>query len=373
MHRIIYDDQTFALQQYGGISRYFCEVALRVAHQGTFDVHVVAPFHYNDYLAQSGVPTVGVHLAPRIPRTGRLYRAANAVLAPLVTRLAKPALVHQTYYKPSRAPDSSCKILTVFDMIHELFPEGFPASDSTAADKRASVAQADHIICISQNTRSDLIRLLDVDPAKVSVTYLGCSGLFEATADPSPQPGEPERPYILYVGHRAGYKNFANALRAYASSARLVQEFDFLAFGGFAFSVQERELFRSLGLRDGSVRRLTGDDAQLARAYRRARVLVYPSLYEGFGIPPLEAMSCGCPVAGSSTSSIPEVIGPAGELFDPHSVDSIAAALERVCLDEQRRARLITEGTARLERFSWDRCATETMGVYCSALGLAAQ
>lgn len=366
MHRIVYDYQTFSLQQYGGISRYFCEIAARIMRAAEFDVKVVAPVHYNDYLAASDVGKIALHI-PQYPRTERLYGAINRFVAPPITNLISPAIVHQTYYSASCAPRSAKKILTVHDMIHELFPEHFLPNDPTAQKKLASVAAADHVLCVSESTKADLIRLLDVDPQKVTVTHLGCSGIF---SDPGIQIEiQPvDRPYILHVGHRGGYKNFAKAVEAYASSQRLLKEFDLVTFGGFPFSQEECALIDSLGVRPGSVRRIAGNDMELARAYAGARVLIYPSLYEGFGIPALEAMNCRCPVVGANTSSIPEVVGPAAELFDPTNTDSIRAALEKVCFDDEQHARLIQAGLERVKYFSWDKCANETLQVYRAVL-----
>jgi glycosyltransferase involved in cell wall biosynthesis len=172
------------------------------------------------------------------------------------------------------------------------------------------------------------------------------------------------RPYLLYVGHRAGYKNFRLAVEAYAASPALREAFDFVTFGGFAMADAELEWIARLGLRADSVVRIAGSDLELARAYRHARMFVYPSRYEGFGIPPLEAMSSGCPVACSDNSSIPEVVGDAAVLFDAADGDSIRDAMERVGFDESLRARLIEAGHARVRQFSWDQCVAATMAVY---------
>jgi glycosyltransferase involved in cell wall biosynthesis len=123
-------------------------------------------------------------------------------------------------------------------------------------------------------------------------------------------------------------------------------------------------MIASLSLRPGSVVRLGGTDAELARAYRHARAFVYPSRYEGFGIPPLEAMSSGCVVACSNASSMPEVVGDAALLFDPNDVDAARKALEDACFSEDVRARLLTHGAMRVREFTWDRCANETVAAY---------
>ena len=333
-----------------------------------FQAKIIAPVHFNDYLSDCEISQTGVHLAMRLHRTGRLYRATCRVLAPISLLASRPSIVHRTYYAHTYAPASVATVVTVFDMIHEIFPEHFPARDRTSRDKRESIRNADLVLCISQSTATDVVRLFDVPREKIRVTYLGLSDAFSGQRISAVRPHV--RPYLLYVGHRLGYKNFEAALRAYAQSKRLRGEFDFVVFGGFALSSDERTLIESLGLQSDTVRRLTGADEELSNAYRHAHAFVYPSKYEGFGIPPLEAMASGCPVASSNASSIPEVVGSAAELFDPNEIDSIEHALERVCFDEIRRAELIATGFQRLTQFSWDRCATETISAYRNLLGM---
>ena len=361
MPTVVYDHQTFCMQRFGGISRYYCELADRIRRR--LRVRVVAPMHFNDYLAASPVPTLGVYVPLSVTGAGRPRSAINRLLATPLQRASRPDIVHRTYYIPYRAPRRARIVVTVFDMIHELFPENFAPDDATSAFKRASVAAADHVMCISHSTASDLVRLFGTDSAKVSVAHLGFSAAFAAGA---PQRAAANgRPYLLYVGQRAGYKNFATALDAYLSSPPLREGFDFVAFGGGRFDAAVLARIDAAGLRAGAVRQVAGvSDAELAAAYRGAHAFVYPSLYEGFGIPPLEAMSCGCPVVCSNTSSIPEVVGDAAELCDPDSVESMRAALERASFDAGRRTELVARGTARAASFTWERCAELTGAVY---------
>jgi glycosyltransferase involved in cell wall biosynthesis len=172
------------------------------------------------------------------------------------------------------------------------------------------------------------------------------------------------KPFFLYVGMRGGYKNFANVLSAYAAQPMLSKEFDLIAFGSNTLTAQEREAIGSLRLAPHHVRHLTGDDDLLGYLYGKAEALIYPSFYEGFGIPPLEAMSRGCPVICSNTSSIPEVVGNAGLYFDPHSVEAIADAMERVASLPSLRSGLAARGRERAKEFSWDRCTARTLDVY---------
>lgn len=360
MTTVVYDHQTFCMQRFGGISRYFCELAERVSTH--YRVRVVAPMHFNDYLAQSRVATVGVHVPLEVTGPGRPRSAVNRLLAAPLQRAAGADIVHRTYYVPYRAPGRARVVVTVFDMIHELLPENFAADDATSAFKRASVAAADHVMCISHSTARDLQRLFGTDPSKITVAHLGFSSAFSTDGAAA---AWRERPYLLYVGQRAGYKNFATALDAYLSSPSLRDAFDLVAYGAGAFDADELSRIESARLRPGAVRHVRGgSDAELAAAYRSAHAFIYPSRYEGFGIPPLEAMSCGCPVVSSNTSSLPEVVGDAAELCDPASTESIRAALERVAFDSARRTELIDRGAVRASTFTWERCAEITGSVY---------
>ena len=210
------------------------------------------------------------------------------------------------------------------------------------------------------NTQRDLIDIFGVAPEKTVVIHLGFSltNKFESTVSLTES-----RPFLLYVGLRDRYKNFDTLLIAYSSSTFLRNTFSLVAFGGGRFSAVEVERIRALGLND-SVRQISGDDALLAGLYRQSAAFVYPSLYEGFGIPPLEAMSYDCPVICSNTSSIPEVVGDAACLFDPTDVDAMRAAIELVVGSPKYRSDLVKRGRERIQHFSWDRTAKETVEVY---------
>lgn len=366
--RIAFDHQIFSWQEYGGVSRYAFEVAAELAVHLGQDVAVIAPLFVNQYL-RAAPPQLKVlgRAVPAVRGAGRVFRDLTAPLAlPLLHRFA-PDIVHETYYSFLRlAPRRSRVVLTVYDMIHERFQGPLSWLDPTRREKAAAVARADHIICISAQTRDDLLSILKVDPAKTSVVHLG----FTLTAPAAVASFKaPPRPFLLYVGKRGGYKNFAGLLRAVAASPALRRDFDVVCFGGGKFTPAERWAVRRLGLAANQVRQVSGNDAVLAELYRRARGFVYPSLYEGFGIPPLEAMSFDCPAACSDASSMPEVVGDAALLFDAREVDAIRRAVERVVFDEVLRGELIARGRRRLEQFSWARCARETLSVYQRVMG----
>lgn len=362
--KVAFDYQTFALQRYGGISRYFYNLAQGLnclGHQSK----IFAPLHRNNYVKDLPQDLIKGRYFSEFPDKGyRLLMACGVLKGRMDIAAWKPDVVHETYYSRWRSgPKGVASVVTVYDMIHELFPDDFSARDRTSSVKRQAIERADHIICISESTRKDLLQLLDIPESKVSTVHLGFERFAANANDVRPNS---EKPFLLYVGARGTYKNFVGVLKAVAASPKLIGDFDVLAFGGGAFSASELTMIQQLGFADGQVKQIGGDDSILGSLYKHAHAFVYPSLYEGFGLPPLEAMAQGCPVASSNTSSMPEVVGDAAVLFDPADTEDMRAAIERVVYDDACRARLIEAGNRRLDDFSWQRCAGKTASIYKS-------
>jgi glycosyltransferase involved in cell wall biosynthesis len=366
--RIALDYQAFTYQTYGGISRYFTQLALgmmNLKHQ----VKVFAPLHRNSYLDSLPRAVVSGRRINSYPfKTAHFFLAYNELISRNKIAKWKADIVHETYYsKRGTAPADRPVIITVYDMIHELFSGEFRKFDNTVEIKKIAIARADHVICISENTKKDLINLYGTSASKITVVFLGYENftvntcrldIFQAKA----------RPFLLYVGARVGYKNFAGLLCAVAASKKLLSDFDIVAFGGQKFSNNELSLIRSMGFAENQVTHIDGNDALLGKYYNTARAFIYPSLYEGFGLPPLEAMAHNCPVISSSTSSMPEVICAAGEYFDPSSIDDMRRAIEAVVYSDSRIQALKLLGQERLTHFSWPKCVHETLAVYRSVI-----
>ena len=361
--KIVFDAQVFVEQEYGGISRYVCALASHLASLNDMEVKIVAPLHINAYLRTlPGDVATGCYV-PRLPKTARMIKMLGSALCGPLASLIRPDLVHETYY----AEQALCRtkvphVLTVYDMIEERFPESFPVGYSVTHRKRCAAKRADHVFCISENTRRDLLDMYKLPEDRVSVTYLGYDALVPSSLSARDLVGE--SPYVLFVAGRHGYKNFEGLIRAYAASAWLQSGFRIVCFGGGPFSAEEKSLMAGLGLTTAQVVHVAGGDDRLAAMYQGAAALVYPSKYEGFGIPPLEAMSLDCPVICSQTSSIPEVVGQAGEYFDPVDIDSIRFSMERVLQSTERRRELVSFGRVRRELFTWERCAQQTADTY---------
>ena len=305
----------------------------------------------------------------RIPDT-RVW--LNRTLYTFLAMCQPRAVVHQTYYGDNTYLGSRPLVVTVYDLIHHLYRGQFSmrddACDPAVKYQRVNCARADHIIAISETTKADLVRHYDIDPAKVTVIHLGNS--LPARQEPAAGNLPPTDrvllggdEYLLYVGQRSGYKNFGALLEAFGRSPLLRQRFKLLCFGGGGFSAAERERIAALGVGERIIQR-HGDDRALARCYHDATAFVYPSLYEGFGLPLLEAMGQHCPIFCSTGGSLPEVAGDAAVYFDPENVASLQAALEETLADPARTALLVACGDERIKRFSWEKCARETLEVY---------
>jgi len=366
--KIAYDYQIFSMQAFGGISRYYQILANELLTLNQ-DVSFFAGIHQNYYLSKFRSSVVSGIKIPRYPpKTGRLFRELNNFYSEALINAKKPDIVHETYYSPCFSHVSDvARVATVHDMIHELFPSCFPEKDKTSYFKRRTVNRVDRIICISESTRNDLISCFDIDEDKISTVYHGVdlsrfkvSGVLE---NPN------RRPFILYVGNRSGYKNFSGFLEAYASSPRLKKDFDVVAFGGGSWTSSEKGMMSGLGIDSHRIHHVSGSDDLLAEYYAKAHLFVYPSLYEGFGLPPLEAMAAGCPVVTSNTSSMPEVVREAGEYFSPNDMESIQTSLEEVAYSASRRDQLVELGYTNIRDFSWTRCAKETLDVYRNTIG----
>lgn len=366
--KIAFDHQTFNWQSYGGISRYYTVLAQELLKQGQ-DVRVFAGVHRNNYLSDLPKKVVsGVKLKKYPLLTNRIFQAFNYYLASYQINHWQPDVIHETYYSFMPSPKASVpRVTTVYDMIHELYPRMFYSWDRTSDWKRKTLDRVEHIISISHSTKKDLIDILGVDENKISVVHLGVDMSFFRY--PNKKESETQRPFLLHVGGRGSYKNFSSTLHAMAYSQRLKKDFDLIAFGGGSFNKDEQSLIYRLGFRGEQVRQIGGCDEVLKALYHQASAFVYPSLYEGFGLPPLEAMACSCPVISSNTSSMPEVIANAAEYFQPTEIDELTNSIEKVVYSPARIKELKLLGLDRVKFFSWGNCSKKTLGVYKKIIG----
>ena len=358
--KVLFDGQIFVLQATGGISRYHTFLAAGLNKVPGVVARILAPLHRNEHLAANPAAPVWGMGAPRNWPVGRVSRLAARIVSPAVSYMVRPDIVHETYFAPTPyLMSGKRRVTTVYDMIHERY---YP-DDATVHHKKAALARCDHVFCISHSTKKDLCELYEFPSERASVTHLAYDDFsgFAGRKAPAALGGAP---YLLFVGNRAGHKNFSTLMRAFASLPRLVKDFRLVCFGGGRLSDEERGLASALGLSPITLVQLSGGDDLLGDAYANAVAFVYPSLYEGFGIPPLEAMSAGCPVLSSNTSSLPEVVGDAALLFDPNDLNALRDALERITQSDALRQDLAGRGHVQRRGFTQERCVQETLDGY---------
>jgi len=353
--RVIFGPEIWSLQTEGGISRYFQELIRGLSESGVSGT-VLTQNYANSRLAGANIERFAIQ---SLKDFNHPYREISRFLA----QETESNIFHPTYYSKSlveiREPKTKI-VVTVHDMISELYPERKPRFRKVIDEKRISVDKADHVLSISNQTKEDLIRIYGVPKEKISVIYLGSNLhlLPKITSEPISR-GE----FILYVGKRGGYKNFSNFISAYSRSTFLKSNFSIIAVGGGGFSSREHLEFHDLKISD-KVSQIDANDGVLANYYRRAACLVYPSLYEGFGLPPVEAMSLNCAVIASSGGSIPEICGRAAQYFDPTNINLIEQVLENTLADEKLMQKMRKMGLALAESFTWEKTASDTLNVY---------
>ena len=314
----------------------------------------------------------------RIERSG-LYSPAEPWRLGWNARRAGLDLLHCPHYvTPFLA---GCPLaVTIHDLIHLLFPRYLPGRTARRYARfflRRAARKAKVIFAVSNCTRDDILEHLPAREEQIIVTY--------EAVDPamSREPGEAEleevrtryaldRPFILYVGNLKPHKNLGIAVEAFARFRNQAgPEWQFVIVGGEPADGALRRTIESSGVR-GSVRFLGFlPKRRLPAVYRLARTFLFPSLYEGFGLPPLEAMVAGTPVVASNISSLPEVLGDAALLVDPRDADAMAAALEKIETDEELRGDLVERGRQRARRYSWRETTELTLAGYRRALGQA--
>ena len=312
-----------------------------------------------------------------VPETARPYSLGEQVSIPLSLVREGAHLLHEPHYV--LPPATRCRtVVTIHDCIHLMFPQYLPgrlAHVYARASMWSAVHKSDRILTVSEASKRDILRFFDIAPAKVSVIYNAIDERFLAPPDEERmdlirQRYQLDHPYLLYVGNIKKHKNLERLIDAFGRArAGGLDDLKLVIIGDeiskyppLRQSVHRHRLdkhVRFLGFQPYDT---------LAAFYRLARAFVFPSLYEGFGLPPLEAMACGTPVVTSNVSSLPEVAGGAAILVDPYEPASIAAGIARAVTDEAARADLVARGRARARDFSWSQSAAAIHRIYMDVL-----
>ncbi|HEY7189747.1 MAG TPA: glycosyltransferase family 1 protein [Vicinamibacterales bacterium] len=308
------------------------------------------------------------------------YSLREQVHVPWVLRRERPDLYHAPHYVlPAgvRCPS----VVTIHDCIHLMFPQYLPnrlAYAYARAQMWSAARRSDCILTVSEASKRDILHLFNVPPEKIVVVYNAIDSHFAVTPSEEAVSRVRERyqldhKFVLYVGNIKPHKNLVRLIEAFhqlrqgelADLKLLIIGDQISKLPSLRRAVHRHKLHKQVRFLG-----YVGDD-QLAILYRLASVFVFPSLYEGFGLPPLEAMASGTPVVASNVSSLPEVVGDAAVLVNPYDVDAIVDGLRRVLTDPALAANMSRKGIERAREFSWERSVAKTWAVYQTIAGKA--
>lgn len=359
-----------------GVSQYVRQLLTAIGDlESAPDMHLFLPRNNQDAFPAC----FRVH-RPALDTDSRSMRIAwEQAALPIITRRLKLDVLHcPMHVLPAICPTKS--VVTVLDLTFMRYPETFPSAQRRYLEffTRRGVRKADAVIAISECTRGDVIESFGVPESKVATTLLGVDECFQPVSEEAVE--RIRRRYglgdinLLYVGTLEPRKNIPTLLTAFDAARKAVPgDVNLILAGGKGwFYDQVFRQIEELGIEERV--RLTGyvPREDLPALYCAATAFVYPSLYEGFGLPPLEAMACGTPVITSNTSSLPEVVGDAGIMVDPHDTESLAESIVKVLNNAEIRDSMREKGLARAGKFSWKETARRTLNVYqnvCNEMG----
>ena len=380
LHRrsVAFDREAFLMQTSGGVSRYFSNLIGQFAINRELNTDPVLLFRatVNRHLADlaidgvrvlpfADVPATAVKVARHQP-SARLRELTLSALGGSCAR-GMYDIVHLTHFQPrERDTQSGVRLaVTVHDMIPEMRPSDWQGRHPHPR-KKELVLSADLVFCVSSATADSLNELYGRIPGKVITAPHGVNhSIFQPQS--SPLPSQLDRPYVLYVGSRSRYKNFGVLLSALSILRKEGRDLGLVLVGGGVLRRAERRSIAGL-LSTGEFRHCFPSDQELAILYNSSTVFCFPSLQEGFGLPILEAMACGCPTVVSDIPVFHEVGGDAAEYFDAYSAESLANKLSEVLRDSERRKNLRAKGLKRAACFTWHNTAKLVCEAYESIM-----
>lgn len=357
MSNILCNSQFFH-QRFGGVTRYSVNLIERMI-VNEIDFKICAPIYKNKYIRTIEKKYIHGLYFSRYPNISFL-RYINNSLTNFYMNDKNKKLIH-FMYDPELVPKilNKKKIITIHDTTHEKF--NFNYKDDFFIKRKKILNQIDLIICVSESTKNDLIEFYNLNSDKIFVIYNGADHLnkisnrnFHLTK---------QKPYILYVGSRAKYKNFRLFIESYQKSTKILNNFNITCFGGGKFTKDEKEFFNKLNIKK-NISLTLGDDESLKNCYNNASLLVYPSLSEGFGISILEAMHSLCPTLVSDIPVFREILGDNVCYFKSNSHEDLVFNMEKILFDSSYQKKLILSGSKISKKYSWSTCYNNTINLY---------
>ena len=341
---IIIDGIIFSLQKHGGISTYFSHLC-RSLNSKNLDTEILI---YDESALKKEFATGVLHKKRFFER----FRTIN-----IPSKYSNNCILHSSYYR-SAANKNVKNVITIYDFIYEKFEVNYFKKNIHLLQKKQAIQKASAIICISESTKKDFLEYYpEYNPDNVFVTYLAHSSESVQFSPNYNFEKKFENPYVLFVGMRSAHKNFKTCVNALKNV-----NIDFKIIGGGPLSESETNLLKANVA--GRYQHLTNvDNDSLNKLYRDAVCLLYPSLYEGFGLPILEAQANGCAVVTTNASSLPEVAAESGILLNTANAESIEQAVLTL-LDDQTNKFYVEQGFVNIKRFDWAKTANETIEIY---------
>lgn len=364
--QVLYDFQAFVNQFYGGISRYYIELFKQYNLNKSYmiDPKLLVWYSNNEYLQE--------YFGNKYCLMKNVYFKGKTTLIYKLNQLflyfslkKNFNVFHPTYYDDYflKFLDKNKLVITIYDMMHEIYPNDFKESNYLCEKKKNLMFNASKIIAISNNTAKDIIKMYPELKSKIKVVYLASSLNINNIANlklPSK--------YILFIGERSIYKNFQKFLIAISELLLKDKDLYLVCAGGRSFSKIELNLFSELKIMNKINYYKFKNDSELSALYKNASLFVFPSCYEGFGIPVLEAMRCKCPISLSNCSSFPEIAEDTVTYFDPYSIDSIKNTITIILSDSTLKKKLVEKAFKKVQDFSWENTALKTKEVYLELL-----
>jgi len=298
-----------------------------------------------------------------------IYGVREQVFFPGIIKKANIGLFHSTHYSIPVMYFGKM-VVSVHDLIHLVYPEYLSSKPAYFYAKfmiATACRKAKKIITISENTKKDIIKYFHIEPSKIEITYPAVSDDFNPSQAKSETMKKKYGEYILYVGAIRPHKNILRLLEAFnklKKEKKIKHKLILIGKGKIPYIYDVRKKISDFSLANDVLIMEEIEQDKLIDFYCGADLFVFPSLYEGFGLPPLEAMACGCPVVCSNNSSLPEVVGDSALTVNPMFEDKLASAIYRVITDDNLKNNLIEKGLERAKIFSWKKMAEETLRIY---------
>ncbi len=365
MTKVLFDDQIFTGQKIGGISRYFSQLFKEFETNDSIDYKLPLIYSENIYLkGLKKVKNYGFLEGKKFKGRDRLlnfFQKISRQSSKICLTSGNFDIFHPTDYNPYFLDYLNNKpfVITIHDMIHEIYAgEFFNVNDTYISRKRLLAEKASKIITVSQNTKNDIIKFYGIDENKITVIY-HANSLNVNLCDPIPVPEK----FLLFIGSRGRYKNFNFFIKSISSLFQEDKDLYLICVGGADFTSEEILIFDKFGIKNRILHYFV-NDSQLVYLYKKTIAFVFPSLYEGFGLPILEAFACGCPVIASNCEVFKEIGHDSVMYFDGRESDSIFQVVSQVIENKNLRVHLASNGIVHAKKFSWVEAARLTTNLY---------